>query len=37
MASAVTPSDAYKIESAASQVDIQGARYPEHLERMTYR
>jgi aryl-alcohol dehydrogenase-like predicted oxidoreductase len=29
--------DLRDIEYAASQVAIQGARYPEHLERMTYR
>ena len=29
--------DLRDIEHAASQVSIQGARYPEHLERMTYR
>jgi aryl-alcohol dehydrogenase-like predicted oxidoreductase len=33
----LTADDLREIESAASQVDIQGARYPEHLERMTYR
>ena len=29
--------DLRDFESAASQVAIQGARYPEHLERQTYR
>jgi aryl-alcohol dehydrogenase-like predicted oxidoreductase len=29
------PDDLREIESAASQMTIQGARYPEHLERMT--
>src|SRR5438874_10311868 len=29
------PDDLREIESAASQITIQGARYPEHLERMT--
>jgi aryl-alcohol dehydrogenase-like predicted oxidoreductase len=33
----LTSDDLRDIESAASQVTIQGARYPEHLERMTYR
>ena len=29
--------DLRQIESAASQIEVQGARYPEHLERMTGR
>jgi aryl-alcohol dehydrogenase-like predicted oxidoreductase len=33
----LTPDDLRDIESAASQITIQGARYPEHLERMTGR
>jgi len=33
----LTPDDLRDIEHATSQVAIQGARYPEHLERMTYR
>jgi aryl-alcohol dehydrogenase-like predicted oxidoreductase len=33
----LAPDDLRDIEHAASQVSIQGARYPEHLERMTYR
>jgi aryl-alcohol dehydrogenase-like predicted oxidoreductase len=33
----LTPDDLGEIESAASQFTVQGARYPEHLERMTYR
>jgi aryl-alcohol dehydrogenase-like predicted oxidoreductase len=33
----LTPDDLGEIESAASQITVQGARYPEHLERMTYR
>jgi aryl-alcohol dehydrogenase-like predicted oxidoreductase len=33
----LTANDLRDIESAASQVEIQGARYPEELERMTYR
>jgi aryl-alcohol dehydrogenase-like predicted oxidoreductase len=33
----LTPNDLGEIERAASQVTIQGARYPEHLERMSNR
>jgi aryl-alcohol dehydrogenase-like predicted oxidoreductase len=33
----LTSDDLREIESAASQVTVQGARYPEHLERMTGR
>jgi aryl-alcohol dehydrogenase-like predicted oxidoreductase len=33
----LTPDDLRGIESAASQISVQGARYPEHLERQTYR
>jgi aryl-alcohol dehydrogenase-like predicted oxidoreductase len=33
----LTPEDLRDIESAASQITVQGARYPEHLERMTGR
>jgi aryl-alcohol dehydrogenase-like predicted oxidoreductase len=33
----LTPDDLRDIESAASQVTVQGARYPEHLEQMTGR
>lgn len=33
----LTADDLREIESAASQVSIEGARYPEHLEQMTYR
>jgi aryl-alcohol dehydrogenase-like predicted oxidoreductase len=33
----LTPDDLGDIESAASQMTVQGARYPEHLERMTGR
>jgi len=29
--------DLHKIESAASQIEVQGARYPEHIEQMTGR
>jgi len=31
----LTPDDLREIESAASRIQIQGARYPEHVERMT--
>jgi len=31
----LTPDDVNEIESAASTITVQGARYPEHLERMT--
>ena len=31
----LSPDDLREIESAASQITVQGARYPEHLERMT--
>jgi len=33
----LTPDDLREIESGASNVSVQGARYPEHLERMTGR
>ena len=33
----LTPDDLRDIEGAASQVPVQGARYPEHLEQMTGR
>jgi aryl-alcohol dehydrogenase-like predicted oxidoreductase len=33
----LTPEDLREIEEAASQVKVQGARYPEHLERLTGR
>ena len=33
----LTKNDLREIESAASQIEVQGARYPEHLERMTGR
>lgn len=33
----LTPEDLREIENAASGIEIQGARYPEELERMTYR
>jgi aryl-alcohol dehydrogenase-like predicted oxidoreductase len=31
----LTPDDLRDIEDAAAKIDVQGARYPEHLERMT--
>lgn len=31
----LSPDNLHEIESAASQITVQGARYPEHLERMT--
>ncbi len=33
----LTPDDLRDIESAASKITVQGARYPEHIERMTGR
>jgi aryl-alcohol dehydrogenase-like predicted oxidoreductase len=33
----LTAADIREIESAAAKVDVQGARYPEHLEKMTGR
>jgi aryl-alcohol dehydrogenase-like predicted oxidoreductase len=33
----LTPDDVRDIESAASKITVQGARYPEHLERLTGR
>jgi len=33
----LTPDDLREIEHAASKIDVQGARYPEHLEQMTGR
>jgi aryl-alcohol dehydrogenase-like predicted oxidoreductase len=33
----LTPDDLREIDSAASRIAVQGARYPEHLERMTGR
>jgi aryl-alcohol dehydrogenase-like predicted oxidoreductase len=29
--------EAREIERAASKIDVQGARYPEHIEQMSYR
>jgi aryl-alcohol dehydrogenase-like predicted oxidoreductase len=31
----LTPDDLAEIQTAASAIEVQGARYPEHLERMT--
>ena len=33
----LTPDDLHDIESAASKIRVEGARYPEHLERLTGR
>ncbi|MET0622991.1 MAG: aldo/keto reductase [Pyrinomonadaceae bacterium] len=33
----LTPDDLREIDSAASEINVQGARYPEHLERMVGR
>jgi aryl-alcohol dehydrogenase-like predicted oxidoreductase len=33
----LTPDDLREIDEAASKISIQGARYPEELERLTYR
>jgi diketogulonate reductase-like aldo/keto reductase len=33
----LTPDDLREIAKAASKIVIQGARYPEEIERMTYR
>jgi aryl-alcohol dehydrogenase-like predicted oxidoreductase len=33
----VTPEDLREIDSAAAQITVQGARYPEHLQRMVGR
>ena len=33
----LTSDDLREIEGAASKIEVQGARYPEHLERMTGR
>jgi aryl-alcohol dehydrogenase-like predicted oxidoreductase len=33
----LTPDDLREIESAASKITVQGARYPEELERLSYR
>jgi aryl-alcohol dehydrogenase-like predicted oxidoreductase len=36
-AMALTPDDLREIDLAASQITVQGERYPEELERLTYR
>jgi aryl-alcohol dehydrogenase-like predicted oxidoreductase len=36
-AMALTPDDLREIDGAASKITVQGARYPEELERLTYR
>ncbi len=33
----LTPDDLNEVDSAASKITVQGARYPEHLEKMTGR
>ena len=33
----LTPDDLHEIEGAAAKITVQGARYPENLERQTYR
>ena len=33
----LTPDDLRNIDTAASKITVEGARYPEELERMTYR
>jgi len=33
----LTPYDLREIERAASNISVQGARYPEHIEQMSYR
>jgi aryl-alcohol dehydrogenase-like predicted oxidoreductase len=33
----LTPNELREIETAASNIDVQGARYPEHIEQMSYR
>ena len=33
----LTAGDLREIESAASKITVQGARYPEHIERMSNR
>jgi aryl-alcohol dehydrogenase-like predicted oxidoreductase len=33
----LTSDDLREVEHAASKIDVQGARYPEHLEQMTGR
>ena len=33
----LTPDDLSNIESATARISVQGARYPDSLERLTYR
>ena len=33
----LTPNELREIETAAANIDVHGARYPEHIERMSYR
>jgi aryl-alcohol dehydrogenase-like predicted oxidoreductase len=33
----LTADELRQIERAASSIDVQGARYPEHIEKMSYR
>jgi aryl-alcohol dehydrogenase-like predicted oxidoreductase len=33
----LTPNELGEIETAASNIDVQGARYPEQIEQMSYR
>jgi aryl-alcohol dehydrogenase-like predicted oxidoreductase len=33
----LTPDDIREIENAAATITVQGARYPEHIEKMTGR
>jgi aryl-alcohol dehydrogenase-like predicted oxidoreductase len=33
----LTPDDLGEIEETASKIEVQGARYPEHLERLSER
>jgi len=35
MTSGRLPKDVREIDQVASEIEVQGARYPEHLERMT--
>jgi len=37
LAVTLTPDDRRDIENAASQIEVQGARYPQKLDEMTYR
>jgi aryl-alcohol dehydrogenase-like predicted oxidoreductase len=33
----LTPDDLWELDVATAKIAVQGARYPEELERMTYR